>query len=97
VTDRTPSTDPPLARIRAIVEEYDRGERTLTALLGDLKQQVAELDPDDPARARIASALRALGRAWTESGNDVHGTLTLDGEHNLHHALKVLKAALEQE
>ena len=97
MADSTSPADSPLARIRALLDEYGRKQRTLPALLADLKHEVSELEGGNPVRDRVLSGLRALGRAWSETGDGIHSTLTIDGERRLHEALEDLKRALDSD
>jgi len=93
---RTPA-DTPLERIRALLGEYESKRRTLPALLADLKHEVSQLSDADPLRDRVVSGLRALGRAWSDTGEEINSTLTLDGERRLREALEGLKKAVDSD
>lgn len=79
-------------RMRALLDEQERGERSLAALLGDLKHVVHELpEGAAPHLREVTAALRAVGRAWSESGASPAGTLSLETEAELHEALAELR------
>lgn len=80
------------ARMRQILDEQERGERTLAALLGELKHVIHELpEGSAPYLREVTAALRAVGRAWSESGASPAGTVGLESEAELHAALTELR------
>jgi len=85
------------ARMRAMLGEHARGERTLAALLGDLKHVIHELPEGSGPRLReVTSALRAVGRAWSSGGASPAGSLSFDGEAELRAALADLRRTVER-
>lgn len=96
----SPGADDPIAvaaaRMRSILGEHERGERTLAALLGDLKHVIHELPEGSAPRLReVTAALRAVGRAWSAGGASPAGTLSLGDEAELRVAIADLRRAVE--
>ncbi|HSM12555.1 MAG TPA: hypothetical protein VLA66_00660 [Thermoanaerobaculia bacterium] len=95
--DREPLEETPLDRLRSMVAEYEERQRTLPALLADVRHEIVSLGDDDPLRQRVAAALSALGRAWGGAPEGLRSTWTIDRERTVHEAIAELKRALELE
>lgn len=79
------------ARMREFLDEQERGERSLAALLGDLKHVIHELpEGAAPYLREVTAALRAVGRVWSGSDSSA-GTLGLEDEIELREALNELR------
>lgn len=80
------------ARIRALLAEYDRGERSLAALLAEIKRALEEeADSEAAWRTGVLATLRKVGRSWIHEPEGDRGTLALEDEKSLRRALDELR------
>jgi hypothetical protein len=91
-TDR--AVEATLARIRALLGDYEQGKLRLTAMIAEVKPLIDSLPDSTTWKAVLSTELARIGSLWTGGIDLVQSTLTLGVERHLRDAVAALRKAL---